>query len=118
MEVECPLQVATPLGDLGDRCAFGSAARWWVWPRIVWIEELGSQGERPRKEAGEMLHFARGAHLKGHRISDVEQVPCNGQMEQMVNNTIDGFEVYGPGTVTVSLALSQKVEPKPLTHIQ
>ena len=106
MEVECPLQVATPLSDFRDGCAFGvgrfgSVWWWWVWPRIVWIEKLGSQSERAGKEAGEMLHFTRGAHLKVHRISDVEQVPCDRKIEQMVNNTINGFEVCGPGAVPI-----------------
>ena len=58
-----------------------------------------------------MLHSARGAHFEGQRISDVEQFPCDRQMEQILNNPVDGFEICGPEMVTVSLALPQKVEP-------
>ena len=98
MEIECPLQVASPLSDFRDRCTFGvgacGSAGWWGgWPRIVWIEELRSQGKHAGQEAGEMLHSARGVHLEGYRVGNVEQVPCGRQIEQMVEDTIDGFKV-------------------------
>ena len=89
-----------------------------VWPRVVWVKELGAQGEQPRKETGEMLHSARGAHLEGHRIGYVEQVPCNRKIEQVVDDTIDGFEVCGPGTVIGSHTLPQRGRSKLLTHTQ
>lgn len=74
MEVECLLQVASPLRDLRDRCTFGvGSVGWWgVWPRIIWIEELGSQSKHARQETREMLHSASGAHLEGNSIGDVE----------------------------------------------
>jgi len=118
MKVEDLLQVACPLSDFRDRCAFRvggcRCAGWWGgWPWIVWIEELGSQSKHARQEAGEVLHSARGAHLEGHRIGDVEQVPCGRQIKQVVDDTIDGFKVCGSKKGSPSCA-----NANPLTHIQ
>ncbi len=49
-----------------------------------------------------MLHSARGAHLEGDRIGDVEQVPSGRQIKQVVDDTIDSFKVCGSGSVLVS----------------
>ena len=77
--------------------------RWGVWPRIIWIEELGSQSKHARQEAREMLHFPRGAHLEGNRIGDIEQFPCGREIKQVVDDTIDGFKVCGSESTLVSL---------------
>jgi len=77
------------------RVGCGSAGWWGGWSWIVWIEELGSQRKHARQEAGEVLHSARGAHLEGRRVGDVEQVPRGRREKQVVDDTTDGFKVCG-----------------------